>query len=69
MCWKDLVMKDKDGMHAHKRTDPEKFFPTKIRIIMVQVSAGSKYDPNLVPNIPHEKPDTKPKDDTAPLPR
>jgi hypothetical protein len=49
----DLVMKDANGMHAHKRTDPEKYFPTKVRITMIQVSAGSKYDPNLVPNIPH----------------
>lgn len=51
----DLVMKDKDNLHAHKRPDPEKFFPTKVRITMVQVSAGSRYDPNLVPNIPHVK--------------
>lgn len=49
----DLVMKDKNGEKAHTRADPEKFFPTKIRITMIQVSAGSKYDPNLVPNIPH----------------
>jgi hypothetical protein len=52
----DLVMKDKDNQHAHKRSDPEKFFPTRVRITMIQVSAGSKYDPNLVPNIPHDKP-------------
>jgi hypothetical protein len=51
----DLVMKDKDGNKTHTRSDPEKFFPTRVRIIMVQVSAGSKYDPNLVPNIPHHK--------------
>jgi len=60
----DLVMKDKDGNKTHTRTDPEKFFPTKIRITMIQVSAGSKYDPNLVPNIPHQKPAEKPKDAT-----
>src|SRR6059058_2810168 len=31
-----LVMKDDSGGsgHAHKRTDPEKFFPTKMRITM-----------------------------------
>jgi hypothetical protein len=52
----DLVMKDRDGNKAHTRTDPEKFFPTRIRITMVQVAAGSKYDPALVPGIPHEKP-------------
>ncbi len=32
------------------RPDSEKFFPTKMRITMVQVSAGSKYDPSLLPN-------------------
>lgn len=49
----DLVMKDSKNLHAHKRPDPEKFFPTKVRITMIQVSAGAKYDPALVPNIPH----------------
>ena len=50
----DLVMKDNSGGsgHVHKRTDPEKFFPTKIRMTVVQVSAGAKYDPGLVPNLP-----------------
>jgi hypothetical protein len=50
----DLVIKDKSGGggHAHKRADWEKFFPTKMRITMIQVSAGSKYDPRLVPNLP-----------------
>ena len=50
----DLVIKDGSGGsgHAHKRPDHEKFFPTKVRITMVQVSAGSKYDPSLVPNLP-----------------
>jgi hypothetical protein len=50
----DLVMKDGSGGsgHAHKRPDPERFFPTKVRITMVQVSAGAKYDPSLVPNLP-----------------
>ena len=48
----DLVMKDGSGGrgHAHRRPDSEKFFPTKMRITMVQVSAGSKYDPSLLPN-------------------
>ena len=52
----DLVMKDNSGGsgHAHKRPDPEKFFPTKMRITVVQVSAGSKYDPGLVPNLPRK---------------
>jgi hypothetical protein len=50
----DLVIKDNSGGggHAHKRKDHEKFFPTKVRITMVQVSAGSTYDPTLVPNLP-----------------
>lgn len=50
----DLVIKDDSGGqgHAHKRPDPEKYFPTKVRITMIQVSAGSTYDPSLVPNLP-----------------
>jgi hypothetical protein len=53
----DLVIKDNSGGggHAHKRSDHEMFFPTKMRITMVQVSAGSKYDPSLVPNLPATK--------------
>jgi len=53
----DLVLKDDKNLHAHKRPDPEKFFPTKVRITMVQVAAGAKYDSSLVPNLP-----AKPKD-------
>ena len=55
----DLVMKDGSGGsgHAHKRADSEKFFPTKMRFTVVQVSAGAKYDPSLVPNIPVKKSD------------
>lgn len=48
-----LVIKDdspKQG-HAHKRTDHEKFFPTRVRIMMVQVSAGDEYDPDQVPGL------------------
>jgi hypothetical protein len=54
-----LVIKDGSGGsgHAHKRTDPEKFFPTKMRMTMVQVAAGAKYDPSLVPNLPPAKKD------------
>jgi hypothetical protein len=51
----DLVYKDDKNLHAHKRPDPEKFFPTKVRITMVQVAAGSTYDPSLVPNLPPAK--------------
>ncbi len=45
----DLVIKDNSGGggHAHKRADHEKFFPTKIRLTVVQVSAGAKYDQRL----------------------
>jgi hypothetical protein len=53
----DLVIKDASGGrgHAHRRPDHEKFFPTKMRITMVQVSAGAKYDPSLVPGLPAAK--------------
>jgi len=54
----DLVMKDNSGGsgHVHKRNDPEKFFPTKIRITLIQVSAGAKYDPSLVPKLARKEP-------------
>lgn len=47
----DLVIKDDSGGqgHAHKRADHERYFPTNVRIIMVQVAAGSTYDPSIVP--------------------
>jgi hypothetical protein len=47
-----LVVKDMDdgSGHLHKRTDPAKFFPFKVRITMVQVSAGATYDPSIIPN-------------------
>jgi enterochelin esterase-like enzyme len=59
IVWEDgikeihLVIKDDSGGngHAHKRPDPEKFFPTKMRITMIQVAAGSKYDPKLVADL------------------
>jgi len=46
----DLVIKDDSGGqgHAHKRADHEHFFPTKVRITMVQVAAGASYNPALV---------------------
>jgi len=53
----DLVLKDDKNLHAHKRPDPEKFFPTKVRITMVQVAAGAKYDSSLVPNLPAKSKD------------
>ncbi|AWW00102.1 hypothetical protein [Arcticibacterium luteifluviistationis] len=45
----DLVIKDDSGGQgkAHKRADHEKFFPTKVRISMVQVAAGLEYDAEL----------------------
>ncbi len=50
----DLVIKDDSGGqgHAHKRADSEHFFPTTVRITMVQVPAGEEYDPNLLPSKP-----------------
>ena len=61
----DLVIKDDSGGrgHAHRRADFEKFFPTKVRLTMVQVSAGSKYDPKLVPHLPASKEKKKPASD------
>jgi hypothetical protein len=49
----DLVMKDSNGGNGftYLRPDFEKFFPTTVRITMVQVSAGSKYDPGQVPGL------------------
>jgi len=46
----DLVIKDSSGGqgHAHKRADHEKFFPTKVRITMVQVAEGEIYEPVML---------------------
>ncbi|MBB5032433.1 hypothetical protein [Prosthecobacter vanneervenii] len=46
-----LVLKDDHNLHAHKRPDPEKFFPTKVRMTLIQVSKGATYDPKLVPEL------------------
>jgi hypothetical protein len=43
-----LVIKDDHNMHAHKLPDPDKFFPTKVRMTLVQVSKGATYDPKQV---------------------
>ena len=50
----DLVIKDGSGGsgHAHKRADHEKFFPTKVRLTAIQVSAGDKYDATKLPPAP-----------------
>lgn len=46
----DLVIKDDSGGqgHAHRRADHEKFFPTKVRMTMVQVAAGATYDEKIL---------------------
>lgn len=46
-----LVIKDGTGTHAHKHSEPQKFFPTKVRMMLIQVSKGSTYDPRLVPGL------------------
>lgn len=48
----DLVIKDNSGGqgHAHKRADHEKFFPTRVRISMIQVAAGETYNPGWLRN-------------------
>jgi hypothetical protein len=43
-----LVLKDDHNTHAHKLPHPEKFFPTKVRMTLIQVSKGAKYDPTQV---------------------
>jgi MYXO-CTERM domain-containing protein len=48
----DLVMKDSKGVFAHTMPDPEHWFPTTLRITMIQISAGSTYDPSQVPGLP-----------------
>ena len=46
------VIKDDHNMLTHKLPDPEKFFPAKVRMTLIQVSKGAKYDPKVVPNLP-----------------
>ena len=50
----DLVIKDDSGGqgHAHKRQDHEHYFPTKVRMTMIQVPAGEKYDSSILPANP-----------------
>ncbi len=47
----DLVIKDDSGGsgHAHKRSDHEKFFPTRVRLTLTQVSANSNYEAEPTP--------------------
>lgn len=44
----DLVIKDDSGGqgHAHRRADYEHYFPTRVRITMVQVADGYNYNPS-----------------------
>ncbi len=44
----DLVIKDKNGKKIHELANPEKYLPTKIRMTLIQVSAGSKYAPQEI---------------------
>lgn len=44
-----LVLKDDHNTHAHKLPNPAAFFPTKVRMTLIQVSKGGKYDPKLLP--------------------
>ena len=46
-----LVLKDGTGTHAHKHGEPHKFFPTKVRMTLIQVSKGGVYDPQQVPGL------------------
>jgi hypothetical protein len=47
-----LVIKDDHNMKVHELPEPEKFLPTKVRMTVIQVSKGAKYDPQSVPNLP-----------------
>lgn len=51
----DLVIKDDSGGqgHAHKRADHERYFPTKVRMTMIQVPVGAQYDPSKLPKQPY----------------
>jgi hypothetical protein len=46
-------IKDKPAgkSHAHSQPDLKKFFPTKIRVTLVQVAEGSTYDPSKLVGI------------------
>lgn len=64
-----LVIKDDSGGkgHAHLRPDPEKFFPTRIRVTMVQVSKDATYDPTLVSAGAREEKKERPTPPTRPF--
>ncbi|MCB1234671.1 MAG: hypothetical protein KDM91_06330 [Verrucomicrobiae bacterium] len=46
-----LVLKDDHNTHAHKLPNPEAFFPTRVRMTLIQVSKGATYDPKAVPGL------------------
>lgn len=53
-----LVIKaanEKGKNHAHLQPDLKKFFPTKIRVSMIQVSKGAKYDASKFPELSKPK--------------
>jgi hypothetical protein len=62
----DMVMKDfgtgNGGNYTHLRPDPEHFFPTRLRVTVIQVSKGATYDPSLVPGLPASPADAGPGD-------
>jgi len=64
----DLVIKDNKNGKAHDRADFEKFFPTKVRMTVIQVSAGAKYDPSLVPGLPRKVDGKEEKQRQVPIP-
>lgn len=37
--------------HAHLQPDLKKYFPTKVRFTIIQVSKGATYDPSKLPNL------------------
>ena len=41
----------KGKAHAHMQPNMDLFFPTKIRVVMVQVSKGAKVDKSKIPNL------------------
>ena len=52
-----VIKRAKSGgkAHAHLQPDLTKFFPTKIRVSIIQVSKGSTYDPSKFPQLKKAK--------------
>ena len=58
--------------HSHLQPDLQKFFPTKLRVTMVQVSKGAKYDASKVPGLKvltaeQKRKDARPQPPTRPF--